>query len=171
MYEEVLTIHLELAKDTLSSKIINPVKQCKMLVDEFRAFVIFLATIGLIISCLDILLDIYSPVTKIDGYELVSTLVFISLLYGAKHRLKNYLIPFLICLALVMTKSVYTTFQMVYMKTEFDITLVACDILFLNIWFVTYQVYCNIKKETTIIQVDRTFKSDIHIPMKGGNCK
>ena len=169
MYKEVLSTHLELLKQQYNTS--NPFKQCNMLVDEFRAFVIFLATIGLIISCLDILLDIYSPVTKIDSYELVSTLVFISLLYGAKHRLKNYLIPFLICLALVITKSIYKTFQMVYMKTEFDITLVACDISFLTIWFVTYQVYCNIKKETTIIQVDRTFKSDIHIPMKGGNCK
>lgn len=172
MYEEVLTIHLELAKDTLSSKIINPVKQCNMLVDEFRAFVIFLATIGLIISCLDILLDIYSPVTEIDGYELVSTLVFISLLYGAKHRLKNYLIPFLICLAILIIKSMYKTFQMVYLKNGFDITLVACDLLFAMIWFVTYQVYCNIKKETTIIEIDRTFQTyDIHIPMKGGTCK
>ena len=169
MYKEVLSTHIELLKQQYNT--INSIKQCNMLVDEFRAFVIFLATIGLIISCLDIILDIYSPVTKIDGYELVSTLVFISLLYGAKHRLKNYLIPFLICLALVMTKSIYKTFQMVYMKTEFDITLVACDISFLTIWFVTYQVYCNIKKETTIIQVDRTFKSEIHIPMKGGNCK
>ena len=173
MYKEVLTIHLELAKDTLSSNIINPIKQrCNMLMHEFRAFVIFLASIGLIISCLDIILDIYSPVTKIDGYELISTLVFISLLYGAKHRLKNYLIPFLICLALVITKSIYKTFQMVYLKTRFDITLVACDLLFATIWFVTYQVYCNIKKETTIIEIDRTFQTyDIHIPMKGGTCK
>ena len=173
MYKEVLTIHLELAKDTLSSNVINPIKQrCNMLIHEFRAFVIFLASIGLIISCLDIILDIYSPVTKIDGYELLFTLVFISLLYGAKHRLKNYLIPFLICLALVITKSIYKTFQMVYLKTRFDITLVACDLLLATIWFVTYQVYCNIKKETTIIEIDRTFQTyDIHIPMKGGTCK
>ena len=174
MYKEVFDVHQSLLKQLkVSSNIINPFKQrCSMLVDEFRAFVIFLATIGLIISCLDILLDIYSPVTKIDGYELVSTLVFISLLYGAKHRLKNYLIPFLICLALVLTKTIYKTFQMVYMKTEFDILLVACDLLFATIWFVTYQVYCNIKKETTIIEIDRTFQTyDIHIPMKGGNCK
>merc|ERR1711934_866011 len=99
MYKEVSSTHLELLKQQYNTS--NPFKQCNMLVGEFHAFVIFLATIGLIISCLDILLDIYSPVTKIDGYELVSILVFISLLYGAKHRLKNYLIPFLICLALV----------------------------------------------------------------------
>ena len=57
---------------------------------------------------------------------------------------------------------------MMYKKTDFDTTLFLWDILMTLVWIITYKVYIDIlPMEQEIIEMERTFKSDIQIPIYG----
>ena len=136
--------------------------------DEFRVFVIHLATIGLIVSGVDFILDFYSPVKNIDGYEIFAGFIFACLLYGGKYKKAKFMIPFLVSFLILILTLYYKTFQMMYKKTDFDTTLVLCDILMTLVWIIAYKVYIDIlPMEQEIIEMERTFKSEIQIPIYG----
>ena len=131
-------------------------------------FVVYLATIGSIVSGVDFILNFFSLVKKIDGYEIFGGLIFACLLYGGKYKKAKFMIPFLVSLLILILTFYYKTFQMMYKKTGFDTTLFLCDILLTLVWIVTYEAYIDIlPKEQEIIEMERTFKSDIQIPIHG----